>query len=54
MEDISDYLRHTENVVEPMLARVVSARAAVKQDTMNRHDILEEATVCCGPRFGLH
>jgi hypothetical protein len=40
-EDISDYLEHTERVVGPMLDRVVSARVAVKQDTMNRHDILE-------------
>lgn len=42
VEDISDYLAHTGGVVEPMLARVVSARTAVKQDTSNQHDILEE------------
>lgn len=44
VEDISDYLSHTQNVVEPMLARVVFARTAVKQDTANHHDILNEGS----------
>lgn len=40
--DITDYLAHTEGIVEPMLARVVCARAAVKQDTASRYDILKD------------
>lgn len=38
--DISIYLQHDKNIIEPMLSRLVLARNTVKEITGNRYDIL--------------
>ena len=40
LEDITDYLDHNKNVIEPMIKRLKTARESVKFDTANALDIL--------------
>lgn len=41
LDDVTNYLEHNKNIIEPMIAKLSKARQSVKLDTANAVDILE-------------